>query len=100
MRSSSTGLFDFTFKLWNSAVTTLLRKRAAHIDRNNTDQNQGGSHQRPRAYILAAKPVAYRDRNYRIHVGVGSDLCGRFVMQQPDVGRKCGYRARNNEIYQ
>src|ERR1700751_3068961 len=69
-------------------------------DDQNAYQNAERSEDGPRAEGFAAEEVSDEDGDDGVDVGVGSDLGGRFVMEEPDVGGKANERSEDDEVNQ
>ena len=69
-------------------------------DYDDAYQDEEGAEDGAGAEGLAAEEIADEDGHHGVDVGVGADLCWRFVMNEPDVGGEADDRAGDDEISQ
>src|SRR5579863_123938 len=69
-------------------------------NRHNADQHEQSAQKGPRTQRLTRREISDKDGDDRIHVCVRSDLGYRFVVNQPNIGRKPDDRAEDNQIQQ
>src|ERR1700728_4110596 len=75
----------------------LCPRRSDDEDANkNTKSSENGS----QAERFAAQKISDQYGYNRIHVGIGADLCRRFMMDEPQIGSEADDGAEDDEVEQ